>query len=52
MRRSLFLISIAVISFSVFAQKSLVLVHDAGPARYDMPVIQEIENTCIVLADV
>lgn len=52
MRGSLFLISIAVISFSVFAQKSLVLVHDAGPARYDIPVIQEVENTCIVLADV
>lgn len=51
MRKSSFLISIVLFSFSVFAQKSLILVHNAGVLRYDMPVIQEVENTCIVLAD-
>ncbi len=51
MRKSSFLISIVLFSFSVFAQKSLTLVHNAGVLRYDMPVIQEVENTCIVLAD-
>jgi len=51
MRRSIFLILIILFSFSVFAQKSLMLVHNAGSARYDLPVLQEVENTCIVLAD-
>lgn len=51
MKRAVFKILIFALSLSVFAQKSLILVPDAGMLRYELPVLQEVEGACIVLAD-